>query len=268
MIGAGLIAAVGGFWLLFVAAAGFSLIGAALTATVGCRRPSPPALQRPADARHVSTHAAVPGCVSGLGADPPKLDGVSAQAGWYPDPGGVANLYRYWDGQAWSAATRPTRRRRHRPRDSSRACRAAAQARPVRAARSEPVRQQNGYGQNAYGQGQPAAYADFQTAQQRKSPVGWWIAAAALLVVIIVVGVIAVRAIGGSSGTTGGGPGQPSQDVCPTSSAEPEHRAERRPERRPGARRTDLLPAAGRRPGRPRGPTTGSRSAATCRSSR
>ena len=40
-------------------------------------------------------------------ASPPKLDDVSAQAGWYPDPGGVANLYRYWDGQAWSAATSP-----------------------------------------------------------------------------------------------------------------------------------------------------------------
>ncbi|MCA0331883.1 MAG: DUF2510 domain-containing protein, partial [Actinobacteria bacterium] len=23
---------------------------------------------------------------------------MSAQAGWYPDPGGVPNLYRYWDG--------------------------------------------------------------------------------------------------------------------------------------------------------------------------
>ncbi|HVK34735.1 MAG TPA: DUF2510 domain-containing protein, partial [Microlunatus sp.] len=32
---------------------------------------------------------------------------MSAQAGWYPDPGGVANLYRYWDGSAWSAATSP-----------------------------------------------------------------------------------------------------------------------------------------------------------------
>ena len=32
---------------------------------------------------------------------------MSAQAGWYPDPGGVPNLYRYWDGQVWSAATTP-----------------------------------------------------------------------------------------------------------------------------------------------------------------
>lgn len=22
--------------------------------------------------------------------------------GWYPDPGGVPNLYRYWDGRTWT----------------------------------------------------------------------------------------------------------------------------------------------------------------------
>ena len=32
---------------------------------------------------------------------------MSANAGWYPDPGGGQGLYRYWDGQAWSAATTP-----------------------------------------------------------------------------------------------------------------------------------------------------------------
>ena len=32
---------------------------------------------------------------------------MSAQAGWYPDPGGGQDLYRYWDGKAWSAATSP-----------------------------------------------------------------------------------------------------------------------------------------------------------------
>ena len=53
VIGAGLIALVGGFWLLFAAAAVFSLLGAALTATVRMPEPSPsaPARQpRPADA--------------------------------------------------------------------------------------------------------------------------------------------------------------------------------------------------------------------------
>ena len=136
---------------------------------------------------------------------------MSAQAGWYPDPGGVANLYRYWDGQAWSAATSPNPQAPPPAQGLVQGLQGGGQ----------PVGQQGAYGQNAYGQGQPGAYADFQTAQQRKSPVGWWIAAAALLVVIVVVGVIAVRAIGGNTGTTGGGTTQPSQDVCPTSSAEP-----------------------------------------------
>jgi len=30
---------------------------------------------------------------------------VSANPGWYPDPGGGHRLYRYWDGRAWSSAT-------------------------------------------------------------------------------------------------------------------------------------------------------------------
>ncbi len=152
---------------------------------------------------------------------------MSAQAGWYPDPGGVANLYRYWDGAAWSAATSPNPQAPPPAQglvpglqgggsQGGGTQRGGAQGSP-----GQNPYGQNAYGQNAYGQGQPGAYASFQTAQQRKSPVGWWIAAAALLVVIVVVGVIAVRAIGGSSGTTGAGPGQSSQDVCPTSSVEP-----------------------------------------------
>lgn len=30
-----------------------------------------------------------------------------AQPGWYPDPAGAADLYRYWDGAAWTDETRP-----------------------------------------------------------------------------------------------------------------------------------------------------------------
>ncbi|HEY5980613.1 MAG TPA: hypothetical protein VIT41_13360 [Microlunatus sp.] len=44
VVGAGLIAAVGGFWLLFVAAAVFSVLGAALTAIV--RAPTLPSSSR------------------------------------------------------------------------------------------------------------------------------------------------------------------------------------------------------------------------------
>ncbi|HEY5787896.1 MAG TPA: DUF2510 domain-containing protein [Microlunatus sp.] len=143
---------------------------------------------------------------------------MSAQAGWYPDPGGVANLYRYWDGQAWSAATSP---HPQAPPPAQGLVQGLQGGGQTATTGQVPYGQQTSYGQNAYGQGQPGAYASFQTVQQKKSPIGWWIAAAALLVVIVVVGVIAVRAIGGSAGTTGGGTTQPSQDVCPTSSAEP-----------------------------------------------
>ncbi len=141
------------------------------------------------------------------------------QAGWYPDPGGVPNLYRYWDGQAWSAATSP---HPQAPPPAQGLVQGLTQSGGRPGSSSQSPTGQNPDEQNAYGKGHSSAYADFQTAQQRKSPVGWWIAAAALLVVIIVIAVIAVRAIGGSGGIAGGGGGtQPSQDVCPTSSASP-----------------------------------------------
>ncbi len=33
---------------------------------------------------------------------------MSATPGWYPDPGGARDLFRYWDGQTWSASVSPT----------------------------------------------------------------------------------------------------------------------------------------------------------------
>ncbi|HEY5847950.1 MAG TPA: DUF2510 domain-containing protein, partial [Microlunatus sp.] len=132
---------------------------------------------------------------------------MSAKAGWYPDPGGGQNLYRFWDGRAWSAATT------YNPQAPLPATGLGAAGQPP--VPTPPVE----HGPSAYG---PAtgAYANFQAVQKRKSPVGWWIAAAALVVVIIVVAVIAVRAIGGGGGgVTTPPPGQPSQDVCPKVSA-------------------------------------------------
>ncbi len=128
---------------------------------------------------------------------------MSAKAGWYPDPGGGQNLYRFWDGRAWSAATT------YNPQAALPVSGLGAAGRPP--APTPPVE----HGPTgAYG---PAAgaYANYQAVQKRNSPVGWWIAAAALVVVIIVVAVIAVRAISGGAEVATPSPGQPSQDACP-----------------------------------------------------
>ena len=136
---------------------------------------------------------------------------MSASPGWYPDPGGGQGLFRYWDGNAWSAAISPN-----------------PSAPPPSQGLVGGTPQQGG---QPYGQGgQPAsgqlvhgpvygasAYTSYQELQKKKSPIGWWIAGGALVIVIIVVAVMAIRAVtGGDTGTTGGGPvGQPSQDFCP-----------------------------------------------------
>ena len=147
---------------------------------------------------------------------------MSANPGWYPDPGGGQGLFRYWDGKAWSAATSPN----------------PSAPPPSQGLVSAGLPQQGGGqpygpgGQSGFGQvsGQPAlgqspygqdygssAYANYQELEKQKSPIGWWIAGGALVIVIIVVAVLAIRAVtGGDTGTTGGGPvGQPSQDFCP-----------------------------------------------------
>jgi hypothetical protein len=81
------------------------------------------------------------------------------------------------------------------------------------------------YGQSPYDPSVGSAYANYQELQNKKTPVGWWIAGAALVIVIVVIAVLAIRAVTGGSGSTSGVPsGQPSQDVCPaesTPTAEP-----------------------------------------------
>jgi Protein of unknown function (DUF2510) len=158
---------------------------------------------------------------------------VSARAGWYPDPGGGQNLFRYWDGRTWSAATT------YNPQAAPPVTRLGTPGQPQSpTAAPNPTFDPAASNPTAsnpmlnpqhptveYGPG-AGAYAQFQATQTRRSGVGWWIAAAALVVVIVVVAVIAVRAIGGGTGVvtppTGG---QPSQDVCPqvdSTSPEPE----------------------------------------------
>ena len=130
---------------------------------------------------------------------------MSAQAGWYPDPGGGVGLYRYWDGKAWSAATSPN----------------PAAPPPVQALGTPPPTpspgQPYGSGSPVYGQAVGgSAYANYQQAAKKRSPVGWWLGAAALLLVVVVVGVLAIRSLGNDPGTVAGtGSGQPSEDACP-----------------------------------------------------
>ena len=159
---------------------------------------------------------------------------MSANPGWYPDPGGGHGLFRYWDGKAWSAATSPN----------------PSAPPPSPGLLGGGTGQQGGqpYGQTAqptygqseqsgHGQGAPAAfgqstydptygsaYADYRELEKKKSPIGWGIAGAALVIVIIVVAVLAIRAVtGGDTGTSGGPVTQPSQDACPPqSTATPE----------------------------------------------
>jgi Protein of unknown function (DUF2510) len=138
---------------------------------------------------------------------------VSANPGWYPDPGGGQGLFRYWDGKAWSAATSPNP---SAPLPSQGLVGAGT---PQQGGQPYGQGGQPAYGQSPYGQGYDSAYANYQELEKKKSPIGWWIAGAALVIVIVVVAVLAIRAVtGGDTGTTGGPVAQPSQDACPPQS--------------------------------------------------
>ena len=151
---------------------------------------------------------------------------MSANPGWYPDPGGGQGLFRYWDGKAWSAATSPN------PGAPPPSQGLASGGTPQQGGQPSGQSEQAGYGQGgqAAQSGQPtygqsaydpnySAYANYQELQEKKSPIGWWIAGGALVIVIIVVAVLAIRAVtGGETGTTGGPVAQPSQDACPPQS--------------------------------------------------
>jgi hypothetical protein len=150
---------------------------------------------------------------------------VSANPGWYPDPGGGQGLFRYWDGKAWSAATSPN------PGAPPPSQGLVGGGTPQQGGQPYGQSGQAGYGQGGqptYGQSgydpSYSAYAHYQELQEKKSPIGWWIAGGALVIVIIVVAVLAIRAVtGGDTGTTGSPVAQPSQDACPPqSTATPE----------------------------------------------
>jgi uncharacterized protein DUF2510 len=83
---------------------------------------------------------------------------VSATAGWYPDPGGGQNLYRYWDGQAWSAATTtdpasaPPPQGIVNPGSATGTAGATAHAHYGQGSYGQGSYGQGAYGQGAYGQ--------------------------------------------------------------------------------------------------------------------
>jgi hypothetical protein len=151
---------------------------------------------------------------------------VSASPGWYPDPGGGQGLFRYWDGNAWSAAVSPNPSAPPPAQGLGGGGTPQAGDQPnVRGGQPYGQGGQPAYGQSPYGQDYgSSAYANYQELESKKSPIGWWIAGTALVIGIIVVAVIAIRAVtGGDTGTTGGPVAQPSQDACPPqSTASPE----------------------------------------------
>jgi hypothetical protein len=115
--------------------------------------------------------------------------------GWFPDPGGVPNLYRYWDGQAW------TNQLTSQPGGPP----------PAAPGQGQP----GGPPPAAPGQGQPGAAAP------RRSGRGWLIALIAIAVAVVVVVALAVRGLsGGLGGLTGSPGGNPSSDVCPQPEAD------------------------------------------------
>ena len=163
---------------------------------------------------------------------------MSAQAGWYPDPGGAQDLYRYWDGRTWSAATSP-HPSAPPPTQGIPGVSQPGAGQPAGTPGQGYGGQTSGsqaYGYQAYGsQGEtgqtygsqgrapgstplggaaPNAYASYQQTRKRRSPVGWWVAGIALVAVIGLVVVLAVRAAtgGGLPGLPGG---QSTQDSCP-----------------------------------------------------
>ncbi len=153
---------------------------------------------------------------------------MSAQSGWYPDPGGGQDLYRFWDGKAWSAATSPNPSAPPPvlgPLGGPPAQPLGAQPQAGQSTGGQPYGAQ-GTGGQPYA-GQPAygsAYAQYQQTQQKKSPVGWWLAGAALVLVIVVVAVIAIRAATGAGGSD---PlpnlpgGQSTSSTCPNEDPSP-----------------------------------------------
>lgn len=130
---------------------------------------------------------------------------MTAPPGWYPDPAGAPGRFRFWDGQAWGAATtdRPDARL---PQESVRVAQAVPPA--PSPAPTQPLRPATG----------PVTVGP-PTGGPPRRRWGWWLAAGAVLVALVVMAVLVVRSVAGSS--PGPGPVEdPGQDSCPRATAE------------------------------------------------
>nr|WP_294691883.1 DUF2510 domain-containing protein [uncultured Friedmanniella sp.] len=146
---------------------------------------------------------------------------MSAQAGWYPDPGGGQDLYRYWDGRAWSAATS---RNPGAPPPLQPLGVPASTGAGAGSGQSHGSGQSYATGQSYGSSGQAGtAYAQYQQTQQKRSSLGWWLAGAALLLVVVIVAAVAIgAATGGGDGLTPTLPGsQRTQNACPEPERDP-----------------------------------------------
>lgn len=152
---------------------------------------------------------------------------MSSQAGWYPDPGGQKGLYRYWDGNAWSAAT-----------SSNPQAAAPSQGIVQGAAGQQDYGQDQSYGQQGQPSGGQQGYGGYNYGQQanpysqtysgggggpqrRKSTKAWWIAAAAVVLALIVLGGFGIRQLVRNVAGTGDPGGQATTQLCPTPSLDP-----------------------------------------------
>lgn len=149
-----------------------------------------------------------------------------AKAGWYPDPGGAAALYRYWDGKAWSAVTSPnasapppSQSLIGGPTATTDSAHSGAGAYGTGQANyGQANYEQANYGQANYGQ---AGYGtDSRGYQQiplkRNRHLGWWIGIGAVAVVLILVIVLVVRNVTGGGGLFGTPSNPGNEDACPT----------------------------------------------------
>lgn len=149
-------------------------------------------------------------------------------------------MFRYWDGQAWSAALSPTPTAAP-PSQGLGQPTASQPGTPSYDPRSQPSGQQQSwpgqppqqsggqFGTTPYGAHQQAygPYPGYPAAPQNRSgrhrrAVGWWIGGGVLAVVIILVGVFAIRSLTGDTVKNNADPGSDStKNSCPTSSQSP-----------------------------------------------